>query len=116
MQPLTITIQVVEGKEKSHLVRFSGAFDGHTKEVATSLERLINEMTEGTLIFDFSELVYLNSYAIGHIVSWHNVLKQKKCEIIIASLNKNVEDIFNVLGIISLFRVFADVDSALQAL
>jgi anti-anti-sigma factor len=114
MQKLIINIDGNSGSENVHIVHFEGAFDGSMKDSLTDLEKLIQTASEKTnVIFDFKKLDYLNSYAIGQLVAWQNHMLKIKGQIIIAALNKNVEDILGILGISNLFKIFPDIDSAL---
>jgi len=117
MQKLNITIDKNPSLKNAHIVHFEGAFDGSMKEPLAPLEALIQKASAGTnVIFDFKQLDYLNSYAIGQLVAWQNHLIKAKGQIIIAALNKNVEDILSILGISNLFKIFPDIDSALGVL
>lgn len=117
MQQLTITIEKNPELENTNIVHFGGAFDGSVKEPLVDLEALISSETPKTnLIFDFKELDYLNSYAIGQLVAWQNHLLKNDGQIIIAGPSKNVEDILGILGISNLFKIFPDVESSLATL
>ncbi len=117
MQKLTLSIEKNETHQNTHVVHFEGAFDGSQKEALVDLEALIeSETPEAVFVFDFQKLDYLNSYAIGQLVAWQNHLIKNNGQIIIAALNKNVEDILSILGISNLFKIFPDIDSALASL
>lgn len=89
------------------MVYFEGDFDGYAEDTITELQSQLDQATQGnTFIFDFSKLNYLNSYAIGQLVSWHNVITEKGGKILIVGINKNIEDIFTVLGIGSVFKTY----------
>jgi anti-anti-sigma factor len=114
MQKLVINIEKNFGSKNVHIVHFEGAFDGSIKDSLSELEQMIQAADDGSnVIFDFKKLDYLNSYAIGQLVAWQNHLLKIKGQIIIAALNKNVEDILGILGISNLFKIFPDIDSAL---
>lgn len=117
MQTLTINIKELDDVINAKIISFDGDFDGYVKENLTEILELTENATVKTkLIFDFSGLNYLNSYAIGHIVAWHNKLTESEGEIIIIGINKNVEDIFSILGINSLFKTFPDLESAKEGI
>ena len=117
MKKLVITIEEVKEKPNSHIISFDGDFDGAAKENLTEIQGFVDGATQNTsLIFDFSKLNYLNSYAIGYLVSWHKIINQKGGKIHISGTNKNVEDIFAILGISSLFKIFPDMTSAMAEL
>jgi len=116
MQKLTITIEK-NVQPGMHLAHLEGAFDGSVKEPLVELEGLISGSPNRTkVILDLKNLTYLNSYAIGQLVAWHNHLVKIEGQIILAAPSKNVEDIFNILGISALFKIFPDVQSAVDSL
>ena len=117
MQKLTITIEKHPELENTHIAHFEGAFDGSLKEPLAELEDLINKSPAKTnVILDFKKLDYLNSYAIGQLVAWHNHLLKGQGQIMVAASSKSVEDIFNILGISNLFKIFPDIESAIGSL
>jgi len=116
MKKLTIAIEKHPEVENAHIAHFEGAFDGSVKEPLADVDALINKDTKINFIFDFAKLDYLNSYAIGQLVAWHNHLLKNGGQLIVAGTTKNVEDILNILGISNLFKVFQDVESAVESL
>ncbi|MBU0577465.1 STAS domain-containing protein [Patescibacteria group bacterium] len=116
-EKLVISIEALSDHPNVHVVEFDGDFDGYAKENVTDVQSFVDSATNNTtLIFDFSKLNYLNSYAIGHLVAWHNHLSKMGGKIFIAGTNKNVEDIFAILGIAKLFKIFPDVNSVIETL
>lgn len=117
MQKLNINIEAIDSYPNSHIIHFDGDFDGSAKENLTEIQSFVDSCdSKVSLIFDFSKLNYLNSYAIGHLVAWHNHLSKIGGKIVIAGTNKNVEDIFAILGIANLFKIFPDISAATAAL
>ena len=117
MQKLSVQINKDAQIENTSIVSFVGDFDGAAKESITELEAYVATSTDGAnLIFDFTSLNYLNSFAIGQLVEWHNVLNTKKGKILIVGANKNVEDIFTILGIASIFQIYPTMELAKQSL
>ena len=117
MQKLNITIEKDSELQNTHIIHFEGDFDGYAKENLTEVQNFVDGAEPSTtLIFDFSKLNYLNSYAIGSLVAWHNHVTKTGGRIIITSVNKDVEDIFSILGITSLFKTYADLNSARESL
>ena len=116
MQSLKITLEK-DFEPGIHLAHMEGAFDGSVKEPLVELETLINGSASKTkVVLDLKNLSYLNSYAIGQLVAWHNHLVKVEGQIILAAPSKNVEDIFNILGISALFKIFPDVQTAVESL
>ena len=117
MEALSITIEPAAGLENTHIIHFVGDFDGGSKEYVGDLENFIDGAApKTTLIFDFSKLNFLNSYAIGSLVAWHTHVSGKGGNILISGTNKNVEDIFAIVGISNLFKIYPDLTNALATL
>lgn len=117
MQKLTINIEKYTELKNTYIAHFDGAFDGSIKEPLAELEALIQNNTERCdFILDFKDLIYLNSYAIGQMITWHNLLEKSKGRIFIANSNKEVDEIFNILGIFNLFEFASSVEEAVEAL
>lgn len=116
MQTLTISLEK-NIEPNIHIAHLEGAFDGSVKEPLIELEGLINSSPNNTkVVLDLKGLSYLNSYAIGQLVAWHNHLVKIEGQILLAAPSKNVEDIFNILGISALFKIFPDVQTAMESL
>lgn len=95
----------------SQLVYFEGDFDGYSEETIAELQGVVDQAGSGSiLIFEFSKLNYLNSFAIGQLVAWRNTMNTKEGKIVIVGINKNIQDIFSVLGIESVFKTYATLE------
>jgi len=117
MQKLETRIEDFKERADTSVVHFSGDFDGYAKDSIADLQSYIDAIDKAyTLIFDFANLNYLNSYAIGHLVAWHNHIKKLGGNIVIVGTNKNVEDIFAILGISTIFKIYPDLAAATRDL
>ncbi len=111
MQKLTLTITDYPDLPNTKLVFFDGDFDGYSEETIAGLQDEVDKSDpESRMIFDFSDLNYLNSFAIGQLVAWHNIMDTKHGKILIVGINKNIQDIFSVLGIESVFKIYSSLD------
>lgn len=111
MQKLTLSITDYPDMPNAKMVYFEGDFDGYAEDTLTELQSQLDQAApSSTFIFDFSKLNYLNSYAIGQLVSWHNVMTGKGGNVLIVGVNKNIEDIFTVLGIGSVFKTYPSLE------
>jgi len=68
------------------------------------------------LIFDFSELEYLNSKAIGYLTDWYGKVSATAGKISIAQAKENIVDILNVVGLTQLITCHATLDEAKAAM
>lgn len=114
MQKLTIKIDKHPELKNTYIAHFNGAFDGSINEPLEELESLIKNQSEtcNNFVLDFEDLIYLNSYAIGQLVNWHNLLAKNCGKIVILHANKEVGEIFRILGISNLFSIFSSLEEA----
>ena len=114
---MRINIEEIKDKPNSHVIIFDGDFDGSAKEKVAQIESFIDSASENAnLIFDFCKLHYINSYGIGQMVNWHNIFNQKGGNISVVGMNKNVKEIFAILGIGNLFKTYPDMASTVAVL
>ncbi|MFH0820599.1 MAG: STAS domain-containing protein [Candidatus Peregrinibacteria bacterium] len=114
MEELKISIEPSSDLSNTHVAYFDGDFDGGAATSLTDLQSFVDNATPKTkLILEFSKLNFLNSYAIGHLVAWHQHLTSLGGEVVIVGTNKNVEDIFAIVGISKLFKIFPDLSTAI---
>lgn len=113
-QPLQVTI--AQGKKaNTTVVSLAGDFDSTAKEHLAALEKhMAMAAAEAHYIFDLSQLRFLNSYAIGQLVGWHNALEPKKGKIMIVGANPNVAEIFAIVGVDHLFETHPTMEEALK--
>lgn len=117
MQPLKITIVPDSNSVNLQIVHFEGDFDGSAPENLVELQKLVEEcQADMHLIFDFSGLNYLNSFALSQMVSWQKAVGAKKGQIVISGPNDHIKDIFMVLGVDTIFQTFGTVDEAMKAI
>lgn len=68
------------------------------------------------LIFDFSELEYLNSKAIGYLTDWYGKVSATSGKIALAEGKDNIVDILNVVGLTQLITCHSTLDEAKAAM
>lgn len=111
MQKLTLSMADYPDLPNAKIVYFDGDFDGYAEETIAQIQAEVDQATPGRiLIFEFTKLNYLNSFAIGQLVSWYNTMSSKQGKILIVGINKNVQDIFSVLGIESVFKTYSSLE------
>ena len=118
MSELTIILEQIKEADSTYAAHFIGAFDGNIHEESlTELNGLLDAENHGMrFIFDFSKLNFLNSYGIGRLVEWQQKVGQKEGQIIIVGLNSSVKEILTLVGVSNLFKVFENVQDAVESL
>lgn len=117
MTAVTITIEdLVTGTEskKGKLVKFAGQLDeSNVDDKAKMLYQVIEEGGDNlVLIFDFSDLEYMNSKSIGYLTDWYGKLSAKNGKIVIAHARENIVDILQVVGLTQLITCYPTVEEA----
>ncbi len=121
MTTVTITIEdfaaPVAGRVVK-IVKIVGQLDeSNVDDKAKTLYDLIAANPKNLfVIFDFSELEYLNSKAIGYLTDWYGKVSAEGGKIAIASAKANIVDILQVVGLTQLITCHATLDEAKAAM
>lgn len=120
MSDVTITysdLQVAASKGKSKLIKFVGQLDEtNIEDEAKKFYKVIDEETPKNIIFDFSELTYLNSKSIGYIADWQSKISQAGGKLVIFGVQENIFDILDVVGLTKIIDLVDNLDEAKEAL
>jgi len=119
--PITITSQDISADYPNKTVKiltFSGQLDeSNVDDEAKKIYKVIESTPKNLfLIFDFSNLGYLNSKSIGYLTDWYSRVIDTEGKMILAGLLPNVEDILNVVGLTQIMEHYATLDEAKVAL
>lgn len=97
---LTIDVQDYTGDVNYTVVKFSGEFDkaGHN-EVQDDLANCVKNFSGKYLIFDFTNLRFINSEGIGYLMEVHTHLAQRDRQLVIVGVNAHIADVFKTIGI-----------------
>ncbi len=108
-----LTLSAAHLDSQTSVVTFVGSLD------ATNIDRaeaIVDEqMLGGTVkrvILDFSALEYLNSRAVGFLVSLSQKVAASNAMLILAALRPNVDDIITVVGLNQIIPVAPTVEEA----
>lgn len=112
MLEITITI-----KKKILVVSLSGELDHHTaKEVKALVEEVVKNRNIKDLVFDFTNLTFMDSSGIGVVVGRYKLIKSLGGKFVIAGPQKNVDRLLLMSGINKIIDIFDCVDSAVKNL
>lgn len=112
------SLEIIEKELQPNIkhIKFIGALDSSEQEAVLNLEQKIkNYKPNLKLIFDFEELTYLNSFAIGFIAHWFNMLKTQNTQIVLLNPQTQVFDVLNVLGLTQVLKIVHSLDEAIKA-
>lgn len=96
------------------LVKVKGQLDeSNVDENAKKVYEVIEQNPSGvSMVFDFSELEYMNSKSIGYLTDWYGKLNAVGGKIVVAAARDNIVDILQVVGLTQLIPCVASVDEA----
>lgn len=99
------------------IVKFKGQIDeSNLKEVIEQITPYADNPAVKALIFDFTDLEFLNSKVIGYIADLHSRLDEQERKLVISGASNDVTDILELVGLTSLVACYSDIDSAVQDL
>ena len=111
---MEITVTV---KKKTLVASLHGELDHHTaKEVKDLIEEVIKNKGVKNLIFDFSNLSFMDSSGIGVIVGRYKLICSIGGKVAIAGASKTVKRLILMSGISKLIETFESVDEAFYTL
>lgn len=73
------------------------------------------EQGNKSLIIDLQRVNYMNSLGLGAIISAHASFKKNEGEIKLVGVSKNIQNLFTITRLISIFDVQESVDDAVQS-
>lgn len=99
-------------------LKITGQLDeSNVDEEAKKVYAIIEKSIEApTLIFDFAELTYMNSKAIGYLTDWYSKITDKGGKALIVRPRENILDLLQVVGLSQLVPCYRTVDEAKLAL
>lgn len=113
---LNITFSELDKAHDLQVVGFSGEFDkAGFSEIKDKITDFVKAFTSKCLIFDFSQLKYINSEGIGYLMEVHTHLIQRDSKLVVVGLNANVRDIFNAIGIAVIIPIFDSLSDYLKS-
>lgn len=110
---------LADGSDKNAFVmQFKGELDeSNIDSTAKEVYKLLDESANNLpVLFDFTELGYMNSKSIGYLSDWYTRLGEKGSELLVAGAPENIMDILQTVGLDNFIRMFPSVELAKQAL
>jgi len=113
-----LSVTIADGPNSAaKVVTLAGEMDeSNIESVRTQLDPLLNDLSVVHLLFDLSQLEFINSKGIGYLVSVHTHLSKDKRAMILASAQEAVMDVISLVGLTTIIKYFDTLDEALQNL
>ncbi len=121
MTQATITVSdiptLVSGQTVKLVICEGQLDESNVDEKAKTVYELIEKNNQNLfLLFDFENLEYMNSKAIGYLTDWYGKVNEGKGKIVIAKAKSNILDILQVVGLTQLITCYGTLDEAKFAL
>ncbi len=102
-------------RNKTLIAALSGELDHHSaKEVKSMIEELIKNRGVKNLIFDFSNLSFMDSSGIGVVIGRYKLINSIGGKTAIVSHSRNINRLLMMSGINKLIGTFESVGDALN--
>lgn len=90
-------------KQDTIFTRFKGELDEMTaKEVRVKLNDILRKYNIRNIVFNLQELNFMDSSGIGMIIGRYNQVVEKNGHIILCEVNKNIEKIVLMSGLLKI--------------
>lgn len=95
---------LVENEDNIEILRLSGRFIGG--EETDSLRLKLSELSDNDLMVELSEVSYINSTALGVLISAQAEFIKKSKKIVLLNANEVVSDLLKATQLTLVFKVF----------
>lgn len=103
--------------DKTLLVKLFGEIDHHyTEEIREKIDREFTKASGENILFDFSEVDFMDSSGIGMIIGRYKNTKEKGGETFAFGLKDNAKRIFEISGLLRLINCFETKDDAINSI
>lgn len=106
----------IEQKDGVSVLNIKGRVDASVS--AQIHEKIMDEIESGCskMVIDFSDVNYISSAGLRVMIYASKALTKKSGAFSICALNKNIEKIFEVSGLSTLFSIHETLDSSLASM
>lgn len=97
------------------VVHLKGEFIGgdETDELRKTLQT-IADGSKNKIIIDMGKVTYLNSTALGILISAHTTVIKKGGKIVLCNLDKSIENLFVITKLTFVFPIYATLEEAIK--
>ena len=112
------SVEITDGRSPDvKIAHLQGELDEVSIEaLKEEIDKHLANGTVARLIFDCTNLDFINSKGIGYLVSVHTHLAKDGHMMIIAAANEPVMDVISLVGLTTIIPYFATVEEALTQL
>lgn len=99
------------------IIHLRGQFIGGDE--TDELRKILNGLAEEkktVLVIDLEKVTYLNSTALGVLISTHANFTKRNSKVALCNISKNIENIFVITKLTLVFDIYPTVDDAIKKL
>lgn len=99
------------------IIHLRGQFIGGDE--TDELRKILNGLAEEkktSLVIDLEKVTYLNSTALGVLISTHANFTKRNSKVALCNISKNIENIFVITKLTLVFDIYPTVDDAIKKL
>jgi stage II sporulation protein AA (anti-sigma F factor antagonist) len=113
-----LLIKVAVHKDHDYtVVTFDGDLDKLGLEsVRQQIDELVEKLETKYLVYDFTDLNFINSESIGYVITVYYRLIKKEKILAVVSASEHVKDVLQVIGINEMVGVYGDTKAFLDAI
>lgn len=99
------------------ILHLKGQFIGgeETDELRDTLQK-VAEQKHNTLIINLDRVTYLNSTALGVLISSHASFAKREGQIVLCNVSKSIENIFVITKLTLVFNIAENLEEAIKLL
>lgn len=103
--------------DRNLIIKITGEIDHHTSEmIRDKIDKEFKRNNAKNIIFDFSEINFMDSSGIGVIMGRYKSADQLGGKIAIAGANPSLNRIFNISGLYKIVNLYDNVEKAIKNL
>jgi len=89
--------------------------EGAIQRIGDEIESLIDGSTNPKLLLDFQAVEHLSSAALGKLITINNKIRDKGGQLRLASIDKQIYEVFAITRLNKSFQIHEDADAALAS-
>jgi anti-sigma B factor antagonist len=85
------------------------------ERMSSNLKELIDSQEGGRFIFDFSQVTYMSSSALGMLIGLQRRIAQSGSHLKLTGIQDEIMEVFRITKLDTVFDIYRDVDGAAEA-
>ena len=106
---------IFDNINRNLIVKIIGDIDHHSsKDIREKIDKEINKHKIKNIIFDFSEVIFMDSSGIGMVIGRYKNIEKAGGKVAISSISDEAKRIFELSGLFRIINLYDNIDSALK--